>query len=113
MISVFKNTIKWPTANNVENIIHNFTCLWSLPYLDKVIRVIDESHIKIHLFVEHSDKYINHKKFYSLVLLDIVDANEKFTYTVYIQKSQVLYMIQKYLKDHHYENKLCLIKKDK
>ncbi len=80
MISVFKNTIKWPTANNVENIIHNFTCLRSLLYLNKVIRVIDESHIKIYLFVEHSDKYINHKKFYSLVLLDIVDANEKFTY---------------------------------
>lgn len=80
MTSIFKNVIKWPTEDNIENIIHGFTCLKPWPYLDKVIGAIDGSHIKINPCVEHSDKYINRKKFYSLVLLGVVDANEKFTY---------------------------------
>src|SRR5688572_22309585 len=86
MISIFNNVIKWPIENNIKNIIHSFTCLKLWLYLDKVIGVIDESYIKINSCVE----YINHKKFYSLILLDMINVNEKFTY-VYIEKSGFIY----------------------
>ena len=62
--------------------------LWS--YLDKVIKVINGSYIKIHPFVKYSDKYINCKKFYFLVLLGVVDTNEKFTY-IYIRELSFVY----------------------
>lgn len=75
LISIGHNYIKWPSADEVPNIM----ALWEEKRkIPNIIGAIDCSHIKIKAPMKNKECYFNRKHYYSVHLQAVVDINKKF-----------------------------------
>lgn len=72
-ISMRQQYIKWPTENEMQEIMENFES-HDFPGLPRIIGVVDGTHIRIRAPTVNPDAYINRKKFYSLVTQMVDDS---------------------------------------
>ena len=63
--------IKWPTRQTLQKVIQQFEDLQGFPGM---VGAIDGSHIPITAPAENSNDYINRKKFHSVILQPVCDA---------------------------------------
>lgn len=76
MISIGHQYIKWPQGDDVIRVEAKFRSKRQIP---GVIGAIDGSHIRIRAPKEHKTDYCNRKKYFSVVLQAICDADKLFT----------------------------------
>lgn len=76
LLSSLDEEIKWPEGNDAIVISHKFEAKRGIK---KCIGAIDCTHIAIRQPVDHPRDYCNRKRFFSVVLQGVVDAEMKFT----------------------------------
>ena len=74
-VKVSANYIKWPTISEMQSNQAQFAAMKGVP---GVVGAIDGSHIKINPPKHNKHSYCNRKKYYSLLLQGIVNAEKKF-----------------------------------
>lgn len=67
--------LKWPSHHEAETISSKFENIKGIP---NVIGAIDGTHIKIRAPTQYPQDYFNRKKYYSIAMQVVVDANKKF-----------------------------------
>ncbi|XP_036140521.1 protein ANTAGONIST OF LIKE HETEROCHROMATIN PROTEIN 1-like isoform X2 [Monomorium pharaonis] len=77
ILTKLDNVIKWPQEQHIEYVCHQF---YTKRGISNVIGAIDCTHIKIEKpNVENARDYCNRKKYFSINLQAVVDADMKFT----------------------------------
>jgi len=66
-----------PTEEEWTRIAKNFFEIWQFP---NCFGCIDGKHIRIKAPGNSASKYFNYKKFFSMILLAVCDAQYRFTY---------------------------------
>lgn len=73
-ITLSHNLIKWPAGNEVLLSLQKFEEKRGIP---GVIGAIDCTHIKIRTPTENPEDYFNKKKYYSLIVQAVVNADKQ------------------------------------
>ncbi|KAK3730977.1 hypothetical protein QZH41_020371 [Actinostola sp. cb2023] len=66
LVDLRQDYIKWPTANEMDEIKTNFEAIGGFPGFPRIIGVIDCTRIGIRAHSKHPEAYVNRKKFHSL-----------------------------------------------
>ncbi|CAG8838404.1 5356_t:CDS:1, partial [Cetraspora pellucida] len=83
LLDLVKERIKWPQGARLAEVTHGFEygeSGFENRKLPNVIRAMDGTHIPIHRPSKNGIRFINHKNFYSINLLGIVDHQGHFIF---------------------------------
>ena len=69
---LLKSYIKFPTADNIDNVVREFKAKWGVP---QCFGAIDGTRIPVSVPNENHTDYYNHKGWYSMLIQGLVDAN--------------------------------------
>ena len=72
---LLKTYIKFPTGDNIDNVVSEFKAKWGVP---QCFGAIDGTHIPVSVPSENHMDYYNRKGWYSMLIQGLVDANYCF-----------------------------------
>ena len=75
VIVLLKTYIKFPTGDNIDNVVREFKAKWGVPL---GFGIIDETYIPVSVPSENYTDYYNRKGWYSMIIQGLVDASYCF-----------------------------------